>query len=218
MAAGFAGTILSWQSYASLIPVVAGVCVVVANELTFSWFCLCAGFASNFFAAARSVFGKQQMSGTGAVKCIERITPENYYSIITILSFLILIPITLGTEGSKILDIISTLGAGGVVADSKLQGLRQSFYAGILFYMYNELSFKVLSNVHAVTHAIANTVKRVVIIVSSVLVFHNPLNLQGKVGCAVTMLGIFVYSLAESAAKTSKMPKTKKIASSSKIE
>ena len=195
MAAIFTRQFLSWQSYMSLVPVIVGVSLVSANELTFSWYCLAAGFLSNLFAAARSVFGKLQMCGD--MKCIEEISPGNYYSVITILSLIMLIPITAVMEGSKILQLIESLKAGGPLAIKLNAGLRQSFYSGLLFYMYNELSFTVLNKVNPVTHAIANTLKRVVIILSSVLAFHNPLNLQGKIGSTISIVGLFIYSMAE---------------------
>jgi solute carrier family 35 protein E1 len=64
----------------------------------------------------------------------------------------------------------------------------------------------VLGKVNPVTHAIANTAKRVVIIISSVIWFHNPINMQGKVGSAVTLTGLFVYSLSEYYTKQKKWP------------
>lgn len=208
LAAIFTRTFLSWPSYLSLVPVVIGVSVVSANELTFSWFCLSAGFLSNIFAAARSVFGKVQMSGKES--SVKKMTSENYYSMITIVSFLLLIPITLMMEGGQIMDLIRVLRAGGPTVGVKMQGLRYSLLSGVLFYLYNELSFKVLNKVNAVSHAIANTVKRVVIILSSVLVFRNPLNLQGQIGSAVSILGLFIYSLSETYAKARKQKKNEK--------
>eukprot|EP00600_Ochromonadales_sp_CCMP1393_P015411 CAMPEP_0175024106 /NCGR_PEP_ID=MMETSP0005-20121125/16255_1 /TAXON_ID=420556 /ORGANISM="Ochromonas sp., Strain CCMP1393" /LENGTH=345 /DNA_ID=CAMNT_0016282567 /DNA_START=208 /DNA_END=1245 /DNA_ORIENTATION=- len=193
MAAVFTRQFLSWQSYLSLIPVICGVSAVSASELTFSWFCLAAGMTANVFAAARSVFGKVQMGGGG----VKKMSSENYYSVITILSLIMLLPITAFMEGGRVLEVIGTLRSGGELAATYRQGLLHSFYSGFLFYMYNELSFKVLGKVNPVTHAIANTVKRVVIILSSVLVFRNPLTMQGKIGSAITILGLLIYSLSE---------------------
>jgi solute carrier family 35 protein E1 len=70
--------------------------------------------------------------------------------------------------------------------------------SGILFYLYNELSFRVLNKVNPVTHAIANTIKRIVIILSSVLVFHNPINSKGQIGSALSIIGVFIYSICQS--------------------
>ncbi|KAJ1404201.1 triose-phosphate transporter family-domain-containing protein [Ochromonadaceae sp. CCMP2298] len=198
----FMGQFLAWQSYLSLVPVIAGVCLVSANEMTFSWFCLIMGGLANLFAGARSVFGKAQMSSAS----VKNMSSENYYSIITILATLMLVPATVYLEGAKIGQVFEVIRSGGALGAAYQEGLKQSFYSGLLFYMYNELSFKVLGRVNPVTHAIANTAKRVVIIISSVIWFHNPINMQGKVGSAVTLTGLLVYSLSEYYTKQKKWP------------
>ena len=54
-----------------------------------------------------------------------------------------------------------------------------------------------LNNVHPVTHAVANTIKRVAVIVISVLYFRNPLTLTGAVGSTIAIIGVLLYSLAK---------------------
>jgi solute carrier family 35 protein E1 len=54
-----------------------------------------------------------------------------------------------------------------------------------------------LSSVHPVTHAVANTVKRIAVILISLLVFRNPLTLSGAAGSAVAIGGVLLYSLAK---------------------
>jgi solute carrier family 35 protein E1 len=68
----------------------------------------------------------------------------------------------------------------------------------VLFYLYNEVSFKVLDKVHPVTHALANTFKRIVIILSSIIVFKNPISLGGAVGSSLALIGVTLYSLISS--------------------
>jgi len=48
-----------------------------------------------------------------------------------------------------------------------------------------------------VTHAVGNTIKRVVIILASVIVFRNPLTPLGALGSIVAILGTLLYSLAQ---------------------
>ncbi len=43
----------------------------------------------------------------------------------------------------------------------------------------------------------ANTIKRVAVIVVSVLWFRNPLTLTGACGSAVAIIGVLLYSLAK---------------------
>ena len=46
--------------------------------------------------------------------------------------------------------------------------------AGVSFHMYQQISYMILSRVTPVTHSIGNCVKRVVVIVSSVIFFQTP--------------------------------------------
>ena len=51
------------------------------------------------------------------------------------------------------------------------------------------------------SHSIANTVKRVVIIVASVVVLKNTITMQGWIAALVAVGGVFLYSLAQMAEK-----------------
>ncbi len=54
-----------------------------------------------------------------------------------------------------------------------------------------------LNNVHPVTHAVANTIKRVVILLACLLVFRNPITPICAFGSAVAVVGSYVYSMAK---------------------
>ena len=60
------------------------------------------------------------------------------------------------------------------------------------------VAFLTLDNVAPVTHALGNTIKRVVIILTSVLVFGTKMTPQCVVGSSVAILGVLLYSLAKS--------------------
>ena len=212
---------LPWQVYATLIPVCAGVALASVTELSFSWYCLYAGIGANVFAAARGVFGKIQMCGDD--KCVEQLSPENYYAVLTILSFIMLVPAALFMEGGRIFELFrntlmyfteaikvgplydvlnqAAFGTGDMYKMipnfHSTQGFIHALLSGILFYLYNEVSFRCLNKVHPVTHAVANTVKRIVIILSSVLVFQNPITNFGILGSSLAVLGVFLYSIAQ---------------------
>ena len=63
---------------------------------------------------------------------------------------------------------------------------------------YNEVAFLALSEVAPVTHAVGNTVKRVVIILASVVAFNTPITGLGALGSAIAITGTLLYSLAKS--------------------
>ena len=139
---------------------------------------------ANIFAAARGVFGKKQMSKNDDFEV--NLDPENYYAILTIISFFLLVPITYINEGNKILEITK-------IANYE-DGILNMFYSGLLFYLYNEISFRALNNISPISHAIANTFKRIVIIVTSVLFFGESIGPIGLIGTSTAILGVFLYS------------------------
>lgn len=65
---------------------------------------------------------------------------------------------------------------------------------GFLYYLYNEVAFLALPEVAPVTHAVTNTVKRVVIILAlaSVVVFRTPVSPLGMVGAGVAIVQVQV--------------------------
>ena len=54
-----------------------------------------------------------------------------------------------------------------------------------------------MAEVAPVTHAVTNTVKRVVIILASILVFKTSITPLGAVGSGITILGALMYGLAK---------------------
>ena len=65
-------------------------------------------------------------------------------------------------------------------------------------------SFSSHTQVNPVTHAVGNTIKRVVIIVASVIAFKTPMSTGSIIGSSVAIAGTLMYSLAMNAAKTKK--------------
>ena len=62
----------------------------------------------------------------------------------------------------------------------------------------NEVAFLALGRVNPVTHAVGNTIKRVVIIIASVIAFKTPISGLGIIGSAIAIFGTLLYSLAKS--------------------
>ena len=65
-------------------------------------------------------------------------------------------------------------------------------------------SFSSHTQVNPVTHAVGNTIKRVVIIVASVVAFKTPMSTGSIIGSSVAIAGTLMYSLAMNASKTKK--------------
>lgn len=59
-----------------------------------------------------------------------------------------------------------------------------------------KVMYLALGSVHPTTLAVGNTMKRVFIVVASLLVFKTPISQMGMVGSAIAVGGVLVYSLA----------------------
>jgi len=70
-------------------------------------------------------------------------------------------------------------------------------WGGLFYHLYNQASYMVLdTGVSPVTFSVANTMKRVAVVVSAVLFFRNPVSPLNWVGSAVAILGTYLYTAA----------------------
>lgn len=70
-------------------------------------------------------------------------------------------------------------------------------WGGLFYHLYNQSSYMVLdTGISAVTFSVGNTMKRVAVVVSSILFFKNPVGIMNWVGSGVAILGTYLYSLA----------------------
>lgn len=126
----------------------------------------------------------------------ENLTPANMFGVLTIIGFLCILPVSLALEGPA--TVRAAFAAALASGYTKPQLFKLLSVSGFLYYIYNEVAFLALSEVAPVTHAVTNTVKRVVIIVVSIFVFRTPLSPLGALGSAMAIAGAAAYSLAKS--------------------
>ena len=69
--------------------------------------------------------------------------------------------------------------------------------SGLYFYLYNELATLTIKKTNAVTQSVANTAKRVIVIVGVALVMGESLNPLKLAGCAIGIGGVFLYSVID---------------------
>jgi solute carrier family 35 protein E1 len=201
--------------YATLIPVVGGVGYACLKELNFSWLAFGAAMASNLAFALRAVMSKLALqSGEDAGS---NLTPPNLFGLVTWAALFISIPIALLGEGRGFMDLLSTSLES---VENTAHFARAVIISGLVHYLNNEVMYLALGSVHPVTLAVGNTMKRVFILVASVMVFGNPISPQACIGSGVGIAGVLLYSLtkqyyetleaAEAAPKTKKARTTEK--------
>mmetsp|Transcript_29462 Transcript_29462/g.48984 ORF Transcript_29462/g.48984 Transcript_29462/m.48984 type:complete len:321 (+) Transcript_29462:82-1044(+) len=183
---------MPYQVYATLIPVVCGVGYACLKELNFSWLAFGAAMASNLFFALRAVMSKSALQSGRAAGT--NLTPPNMFGLVTWAAFFISIPLALIGEGRGFEALWS---AALEQVENTSHFLRAIVLSGLFHYLNNEVMYLALGSVHPVTLAVGNTMKRVFILVASVLVFRNPISLQAGIGSAVGISGVLLYSLTK---------------------
>jgi len=183
------GQLFAPPVYLSLLPVIGGVIMASASEVAFSMISLVSGLLSNVCFALRAISAKTMMQKPLG----ERMHAQNLYGVLTMLALAMITPFALIAEGPTIIS-----GTKDTIKEVGLYPfLKMLLFSGLSHYLYNECAFLALSSVHPVTHAVANTIKRVAVIIISVLWFRNPLTLTGAAGSAIAIGGVFLYSIAK---------------------
>ena len=190
------GEVLPLPVYATLIPIIGGVAIASMKELSFTVLALAAAMLSNVSSAARGVLSKKTMSGK---KIGENLDAQNLYAVLTLLSTVILIPTAFAMEGTSFFKAFGDVVASGDFTRKSLATLVA--LSGLTYYAYNEVAFLALGKVNPVTHAVGNTIKRVVIIVASVIAFKTPMSTGSIIGSSIAIFGTLLYSLAMNASK-----------------
>ncbi|EJK45492.1 hypothetical protein THAOC_35890 [Thalassiosira oceanica] len=178
------------QVYATLIPVVGGVAYACLKERSFSWLAFYTAMGSNVAFALRAVVSKSALNSSGLG---ENLNSVNLFGVVTIWAFFQSIPLFLLVEGNSFVE----LWKQALSDRTNLDLIRGLVLSGMFHYLNNEVMYLALSNVHPVTLAVGNTMKRVFIVVASVLVFKNPISIQAAIGSAVGIGGVLLYSLTK---------------------
>jgi len=89
-----------------------------------------------------------------------------------------------------------------VEAFKTVPALKNNLIASALwFYGYNEVSTMTLKKTSAVTQSVANTAKRVIVIIGVALVLGESLDPMKLLGCGIGIGGVFLYSIIDNFVK-----------------
>ena len=187
----FLGDVPSIPVLLTLVPIVGGVVIASASEASFNWGGFLSAIASNITFQSRNVLSKKLMIKKSNVG----IDKMSMFQILTIMSFVILLPLAILIEGVPALpSSLVSMGLTSVAVDKVYERL---FIAGLCFHGYQQLSYLILSRMSPVSHSVGNSCKRVAVIVASLLWFRNPISLQNAIGTGMALTGVFLYSQAK---------------------
>mmetsp|Transcript_18638 Transcript_18638/g.38661 ORF Transcript_18638/g.38661 Transcript_18638/m.38661 type:complete len:394 (+) Transcript_18638:91-1272(+) len=168
--------------------VIGGVILASVKELDFAVSALISACIANLFAAFKGNENKKLMETEGLKDRMGSV--GNQFALTTILGFLMSIPLVLWREGSKLGQFVEMFKTNPVISTNLIA-------SGLWFYGYNELATMTLKKTGAVTQSVANTAKRVIVIVGVAIVLGESLDPMKLLGCAIGIGGVFVYSIID---------------------
>ncbi|KAA0049061.1 xylulose 5-phosphate/phosphate translocator [Cucumis melo var. makuwa] len=192
----FLGDSYPIQVWLSILPIVFGCSLAAITEATFNFEGLSGAMISNVGFVLRNIYSKRSLQN------FKEVNGLNLYGWISIISLLYLFPVAIFVEGSKWVQgyhqAIASIGNASTLYIWVL-------ISGIFYHLYNQSSYQALDEISPLTFSVGNTMKRVVVIVASVLVFRNPVRPLNAVGSAIAIFGTFLYSQATSKKSSKKI-------------
>lgn len=183
---------ISKAKWACLPIVIGGVILASVKELDFAWSALISACIANLFAAFKGNENKKLMETEGIKDRLGSV--GNQFAITSIFAFLLSIPFVLAKEGSR-------LGEFWEICKTTPAVWKNVVASGLWFYGYNEVATMTLKKTGAVTQSVANTAKRVIVIVGVALVLGESLDPIKLLGCSIGIGGVLLYSIIDNIVK-----------------
>lgn len=192
------GKVAPWYVNLTFLPIVGGVAyaaskpgksVDLSDLLSFA---AGAALTSTVFFAMAKLLAKRLM--TKEMKQRHGLDAVNTYSLLTCCSAALLLVPSFAAEGPAAWGALRAAADGGRALSARL------LLCGLCYYAYNECGFRVLDALGAVSQAVANSAKRVVILFFAIYFLGEAASTRKLVGAAVAVGGVTAYSLAKLAA------------------
>lgn len=178
----------------SLLPIIAGCSLAAMKEVSFVWGGFNNAMLSNVGMVLRNIYSKKYL---GEYKNIDG---TNMFALLSIISLVYTVPAAIYMEGIR----GGTYQWGTMVAAAmdNVGGAAPFFRllaaTGLFYHLYNQVSYMVLDQgISPVTFSVGNTMKRVAVVVSSVIFFKNPVSAMNWIGSMIALLGTGLYSAAK---------------------
>jgi solute carrier family 35 protein E1 len=193
----FYGSKVSKAKWLCLIPVIGGVVMASLGELDFAWAALFTAALANVFAAFKANENKKLMDTEGLRDRIGSV--GNQFALTMLNSFFFCLVLMFLTEGRKFGAFLKLCRTNNIV-------LLNLITSGLWFYAYNELATMTIKKTSAVTQSVANTAKRVIVIVGVAIVMKESLSPMKLIGCGIGIGGVFLYSVIDDLVKKKDSP------------
>ncbi|XP_009612002.1 probable sugar phosphate/phosphate translocator At3g11320 [Nicotiana tomentosiformis] len=170
----------SWLTYATLLPVVAGVIIAAGyGEPSFHLFGFIMCIGATAARALKSVLQGILLSSEG-----EKLNSMNLLLYMAPIAVVLLLPVTLMMEENVV-------GITLAHARDDITIIWLLLFNSALAYFVNLTNFLVTS---ALTLQVLGNAKGAVAVVVSILIFRNPVSVTGMLGYTFTVFGVILYS------------------------
>lgn len=190
----FKGVIAPWSVNICLLPIVGGVAYAAIKpgtgfDISGLWgLSALLALASTIGFAIAKLLAKDLM--TPELKKERKLDPGNNYAVLTCCSAAVLFLPSMIVEGAPALAAFQAM-------DAPTAFLGELLRCGMFYYAYNEMGFRVLDLLSPISQAVANSAKRVVILLAAVFFLRESVSQQKIIGSAIAIGGVTLYSIAK---------------------
>eukprot|EP00929_Paragymnodinium_shiwhaense_P009204 TRINITY_DN113276_c0_g1_i1.p1 TRINITY_DN113276_c0_g1~~TRINITY_DN113276_c0_g1_i1.p1 ORF type:complete len:424 (+),score=69.47 TRINITY_DN113276_c0_g1_i1:101-1372(+) len=185
------GTRLPRKQFLAVLPIVFGVALASAGEISFTWIGFLAAIGSTVAFAARGIFTKGLMSVEGPDG--QKVSPLNAFALDSLLALAFTLPLAVAVDGGSLAADVAAAGPA-----SRLAGLLLA--TGLTYYAYNAIAFQLLGLLDVVSWAVVNLGKRIVVIGWATVALNTPLTGRAVLGSLAAIAGSGLYSYVKAKA------------------
>lgn len=199
----FFGIRYARNTYLSLIPLTVGVMLACSTDFSTNFYGIFCAFVAAVTFVTQNIFSKRLFNEAARVEAegpnatSKKLDKLNLLCYCSAIGFVLTAPIWFMFEGYYLMKdfladgSISLSGKKGAFDHGEL-GMEYVFN-GATHFAQNILAFTLLSTISPVSYSVASLIKRVFVIVISIVWFGNPTTNVQALGIALTFLGLYLY-------------------------
>ncbi|XP_051758436.1 solute carrier family 35 member E2A [Ctenopharyngodon idella] len=170
----------------SLIPVMAGLALCTATEISFNMLGFSAALSTNIMDCLQNVFSKKLLSGDKY-----KFSPPELQFYTSAAAVIMLIPAWI------FLMDLPVIGKSERSFSLSQDVVLLLLFDGVLFHLQSVTAYALMGRISPVTFSVASTVKHALSIWLSIIVFSNPITVVSAVGTVLVFVGVLLYNKAK---------------------
>ncbi|XP_078615406.1 solute carrier family 35 member E2A-like [Branchiostoma floridae x Branchiostoma japonicum] len=187
-----------WVSL-SLIPIMGGLALCSSSELSFNTIGFMAAISTNIVECFQNVFSKKLLSNDK-----HKYSPLELQFYMSSAALILLVPAWFFVD----LPLKQLYIGRGRRRHLDRHILMALLFDGVSFHLQSVTAYALMQRISPVTHSVANTAKRALLIWLSVLVFGNTITVLSGLGSMVVLAGVVLYQRACNAEKRRRAEET----------